>query len=259
MPIRTKIQSLSPFTELDLKPDKQRIYITLDIGGLRRDPRARPDFVFKPFLTAESDADVGVRQLSKLPRSWPEYESKIGFWLQKTFLPTLVVQQSIYQPVDRFEKPLSKTFRRHELYIPSFVYRAILKSVLKHPPTQDPYEQDWGAILSYDIDLDAAPPSEIIPNYEAGNFESIIKDYKVLEPIQLHVFDPPRAEKAPEERQFREGPSRRNFLEYPVASYTFQMTLSGRYYGKLVYPFKRVWSAINLFYGHWRLVRATRK
>jgi len=113
-------------------------------------------------------------------------------------------------------------------------------------------------LLSYDVPMEATPPSQKVPNFEAGNFTPISRDYRNNEPVHLHIFDPPRHPIPPVERKIGEGPESRAFLDYPMASFAYSVTLMGLIYGYVTFPFKSLWTYIRMKYAMWSLMRAAR-
>lgn len=263
------IKNLPPCEELEIPEGYQRIYLTLEMRGLRRHPLAPANYKFKPTLSHRYKGDVGYKSVTDLPRSGSRWDYRGLPWSHSLHahltykpigfpLPQCLME--VYQLVGRHEVPSSRTTLKHSIDLPAYLYKPIVKTLLKYPPTQNPYDRDWGAILSYDVPEDATPPSEEIPDFESVNFKAISRVYKNIDPIHLHMFDPPRYKT--EEREIGEGPEIRSFLNYPVASYVFTVRPLERTFGHLTNPFRLILSYANniraYFYLRWTL-RARRK
>ena len=218
-----KFQKLIPGDELAIAPNYQRIYVFLEFDYLKKSPRAAPDFQFEPFLSIELRAIAGLTSLDMITRTWTNHHPchrSIQIHLNHEPSSDIRVRARVYQGISRYEERFEFTSLAHHLNLPDFATKPIIDILLEHQPNFKAYECDQGAILSYDIPIASTPKSSKIPEYETKTFNPITKNYTDVQPLHLHLFDPPRHDIPPEKRTLQNSLNlTRWFLDYPVLSY----------------------------------------
>ena len=225
---RLKKEKISTGHELKIAVGKQRIYVTLELSSLTKSPKAHPNFSHTPFYTINSKAITGLKSIDMITRRGIALHPNQGFIFIRHNNPHfwhfkvkkfICVQTEIYQGISRHEEWHAITSLSHSLNLPAFADKFILKTLLNYQPDLRAHRGDQKAILSYDIDTASTPSPQNIPNYKEGNFKKISKIYKDVQPLHLHLFDPPKLPVPPEERNMKNHPGFRWYLDYPLQSY----------------------------------------